>query len=66
VDERITYAAGGQAGKGMARSELERLIREARRIPVERDTLYRPRQAPPAAASLRPPAPPRAFGEFSL
>jgi aminodeoxyfutalosine synthase len=66
VDERITYAAGGQAGKGMARSELERLIREARRIPVERDTLYRPRQAPPVAASPRPPAPPRAFGEFSL
>ncbi|GBC79461.1 Aminodeoxyfutalosine synthase [bacterium HR09] len=43
VDERITYAAGGQAGKGMPRAELERLIREARRIPVERDTLYRPR-----------------------
>ncbi|MCS7181694.1 MAG: aminofutalosine synthase MqnE [Thermoanaerobaculum sp.] len=43
VDERITYAAGGQAGKGMPRAELERLIREARRTPVERDTLYRPR-----------------------
>jgi aminodeoxyfutalosine synthase len=41
VDERITRAAGGQAGAGMTRAELEHLIREARRIPVERDTLYR-------------------------
>lgn len=52
VDERITYAAGGQAGKGMPRAELERLIREARRVPVERDTLYHPR-----TSTLRPPAP---------
>jgi len=42
VDERITRAAGGKAGRGMARARLESLIREARRIPVERDTLYRP------------------------
>jgi aminodeoxyfutalosine synthase len=42
VDERITRAAGGQAGAGMTRAALELLIREARRIPVERDTLYRP------------------------
>jgi aminodeoxyfutalosine synthase len=26
----------------MRRQELERLIREAGRVPVERDTLYRP------------------------
>jgi aminodeoxyfutalosine synthase len=42
VDERITLAAGGQAGAGMARRHLEHLIREARRVPVERDTLYHP------------------------
>ncbi len=42
VDERITLAAGGRAGAGMPRAELEHLIREARRVPVERDTLYRP------------------------
>ena len=41
VDERITLAAGGRAGAGMPRGELEHLIREARRVPVERDTLYR-------------------------
>jgi aminodeoxyfutalosine synthase len=41
VDERITLAAGGRAGAGMSRGELEHLIREARRVPVERDTLYR-------------------------
>ena len=42
VDERITRAAGGTAGAGMARQRLENLIREACREPVLRDTLYRP------------------------
>ncbi len=42
VDERITYAAGGTAGTGLDRRRLEYLIREAGRIPVLRDTLYRP------------------------
>lgn len=42
VDERITHAAGGVAGKGMTRAQLEAFIREAGREPVERDTLYRP------------------------
>lgn len=41
-DERITHAAGGTAGTGMARQRLERLITEAGRTPVLRDTLYRP------------------------
>lgn len=41
-DERITRAAGGTAGTGLGRQRLERLIREARREPVLRDTLYRP------------------------
>lgn len=40
LDERITYAAGGVAGKGMTRAQLEDFIREAGREPVERDTLY--------------------------
>jgi len=43
VDERITWAAGGTAGRGMSRKRLEYLIREAGRNPVERDTLYNPR-----------------------
>ena len=44
IDERITHAAGGTAGTGMARQRLERLITEAGRVPVLRDTLYRPIQ----------------------
>jgi len=42
IDERITWAAGGRAGRGMTRAELVHLIHEAGRVPVERDTLYRP------------------------
>ncbi len=45
VDERITHAAGGTAGTGMARQRLEALITEAGRVPVLRDTLYRPIEA---------------------
>ena len=45
LDERITRAAGGSAGTGMARRQLERLITEAGRVPVLRDTLYRPIEA---------------------
>jgi aminodeoxyfutalosine synthase len=41
VDERITQAAGGGAGRGLARERLEFLIKEAGRQPVLRDTLYR-------------------------
>jgi aminodeoxyfutalosine synthase len=41
IDERITHAAGGTAGKGISRSRLQHLIREAGREPVLRDTLYR-------------------------
>lgn len=42
IDERITRAAGGEAGAGMERRRLEHLITEAGRVPVLRDTLYRP------------------------
>ena len=45
VDERITRAAGGTAGTGMSRRRLERLITEAGRTPILRDTLYRPIEA---------------------
>jgi aminodeoxyfutalosine synthase len=40
TEELITRMAGGEADQAMADSELIRLIREAGRIPVERDTLY--------------------------
>ncbi len=49
-DERITRAAGGIAGTGMARRRLERLISEAGRVPVLRDTLYRPIASTPVVA----------------
>ncbi|MBA2226541.1 MAG: aminofutalosine synthase MqnE [Thermogemmata sp.] len=42
VYERIYHAAGSDAPQELTVAELERLIREAGRIPVERDTLYRP------------------------
>jgi aminodeoxyfutalosine synthase len=42
IEEKIYHDAGATTPQGMARRELERLIREAGREPVERDTLYRP------------------------
>jgi aminodeoxyfutalosine synthase len=51
VDERITRAAGGSAGAGIRRERLEHLIREARRTPVLRDTLYRPLDPPTSVAA---------------
>ena len=42
VEEKIYHDAGATTPQGMRRSELERLIREAGREPVERDTMYRP------------------------
>jgi aminodeoxyfutalosine synthase len=41
VEEKIYHDAGATTPQGMRRSELIRLIREAGREPVERDTLYR-------------------------
>jgi len=40
VEEKITHAAGAQAGQEMTVSELVTMIRQAGRVPVERDTLY--------------------------
>jgi aminodeoxyfutalosine synthase len=42
VEEKIYHDAGATTPQGMRREELVRLIREAGREPVERDTLYRP------------------------
>lgn len=42
VEEKIYHDAGATTPQGLRRSELERLIREAGREPVERDTMYRP------------------------
>ena len=40
VEEKITHAAGAQTAQRMAKERIETLIREAGRIPVERDTVY--------------------------
>jgi aminodeoxyfutalosine synthase len=42
VEEKIYHDAGATTPQGMHRQELIRLIQEAGREPVERDTLYRP------------------------
>jgi aminodeoxyfutalosine synthase len=42
VEEKIYHDAGAMTPQGLTRAELERLIRAAGRVPVERDTLYNP------------------------
>jgi aminodeoxyfutalosine synthase len=42
VEEKIYHDAGAKTSEFTSRAELERLIRAAGRVPVERDTLYRP------------------------
>jgi aminodeoxyfutalosine synthase len=41
IEEKIYHDAGATTPQGMRRQELIRLIREAGREPVERDTMYR-------------------------
>ena len=42
VEEKIYHDAGATTTQSLRRGELLRLIREAGREPVERDTLYHP------------------------
>jgi len=42
IEEKIYHDAGASTPQGMRSQELVRLIREAGREPIERDTLYRP------------------------
>jgi aminodeoxyfutalosine synthase len=53
VEEKIYHDAGAKTSQFTPRAELERLIRAAGRVPVERDTLYRP-----VDRSKMPPVPP--------
>jgi aminodeoxyfutalosine synthase len=41
VEERIVHAAGASTEKGISKKRLIEIIREAGKVPVERDTLYR-------------------------
>ncbi len=52
VHETIYHSAGSDVPMGLSRAELVRLIREAGRIPVERDTLYRVIEELPATDAL--------------
>src|ERR1700689_1121962 len=42
VEEKISHDAGATTSQNLRRGELLRLVREAGREPMERDTLYRP------------------------
>ncbi len=54
VEEKIYHEAGATTPQGVARDELVQWIRDAGRIPVERDTLYRVIwSADPSAAGVR-------------
>ena len=41
-EEKITHAAGAETPEALSVQEIVRLIKEAGREPVERDTLYNP------------------------
>jgi aminodeoxyfutalosine synthase len=55
VEEKIYHMAGAGTSQQLSRPELERIVREAGFVPVERDTLYNPIGQAPIAA---PPATP--------
>lgn len=52
VEEKIYHDAGATTSQSLRRSELLRLIREAGRTPVERDTRYRPVQRTESAFTV--------------
>ena len=50
VEETIYHMAGAHTEQSLSRQELERVVREAGFVPVERDTLYNPIRPVTAAA----------------
>jgi aminodeoxyfutalosine synthase len=52
VEEKIYHDAGATTSQSLRRGDLLRLIREAGREPVERDTLYRPVQRTESAFTV--------------
>jgi aminodeoxyfutalosine synthase len=50
IEEKIVHMAGAATPVGLTMPELQRLIREAGRVPVQRDSLYRELQRFDAAA----------------
>src|SRR5271169_6609538 len=62
VEEKIYHDAGATTPEHLTRAEIERLIRAAGRVPVERDTLYN--RVDRSAMPPPPPAPSRSSGGF--
>ena len=50
VEEKIVHMAGARTPTGLTIEALERLIRDAGRVPVQRDSLYRVIERAPSAA----------------
>jgi aminodeoxyfutalosine synthase len=61
VEEKIYHDAGATTAQFTSRAQLERLIREAGRVPVERDTLYHP-----IDRSKMPAPPPKTGASLSI
>ncbi|OEH85908.1 aminofutalosine synthase MqnE [Desulfuribacillus stibiiarsenatis] len=40
IEERITHAAGGETEQGLSKADIVKMIKDAGRKPIERDTLY--------------------------
>jgi len=57
VEEKIYHMAGAGTSQQLSRSELERIVREAGFVPVERDTLYNPLASAPPAPPPQTPTP---------
>src|SRR5213593_2672201 len=55
-DERIQHLSGAQTPAGLAREQLFRMIRDAGKIPVERDALYNLVGGPPPGPPTPPPS----------
>jgi len=62
VEEKIYHDAGATTPEHLTRAELERLIRAAGRVPVERDTLYN--RVDRSTMPLPPAVPPRPSDGF--
>jgi aminodeoxyfutalosine synthase len=64
VEEKIYHDAGATTPEHLTRAELERLIRAAGRVPVERDTLYNPVDRTKMPLPTRAAAASRSSGSF--
>jgi FO synthase len=53
MNESISRAAGGRNGNELPPQEMETLIRDSERVPLQRTTLYLPAATERVAASLR-------------